>query len=221
MSTESGAKTKQAERPGPGPVGPRGGGPMGMGMPAAKSLHFKESGLRLLRQLKPELWPLLAAVVLVIGSVALAVVGPKLLGNATNEVFTGFIGSRLPAGATKAQVIQGMRAAGDNQSADMLASMDVTPGEGVDFSVVGTILAGVLLVYLGSALLGYAQGLITTGLVQRSVYRMRRDIEEKFACLPLSYFDRQSRGEILSRVTNDVDNIAQTLQQTLSQLLNA
>jgi ATP-binding cassette subfamily B protein len=194
---------------------------MAMGMPAAKSLHFGRSSARLLKTLRPERWPLAGAIVLVIASVALGVLGPKMLGNATNEVFNGFIGAQLPAGASKDQVVEGLRAQGQDTFADMLAGMDVTPGEGVDFGAVGGILVAVLIIYIASALLSYGQGLLTTGVVQRSVYRLRREVENKLATLPLSYFDRQARGEILSRVTNDIDNIAQSLQQTLSQLLNA
>jgi ATP-binding cassette subfamily B protein len=194
---------------------------MGMGMPAAKSLNFKASGARLLRELKPERWPLFGAIALAIVSVALGVIGPKMLGNATQEVFTGFVGAQLPAGASKAQVVEGLRARGQDQFADMLSGMDVTPGEGVDFHAVGAILLAVLIIYIASALFGYVQGLLTTTVVQRTVFRMRRDVETKLGYLPLSYFDRQPRGEILSRVTNDIDNIAQTFQQTMSQLLNA
>jgi ATP-binding cassette subfamily B protein len=194
---------------------------MSMGMPAAKSLNFKASSARLLRTLSPERLRMIAVLALAIVSVALGVLGPKMLGNATNEVFNGFIGSRLPAGVSKAEVVASLQARGQDQFADMLAGMDVVPGEGVDFGAVGLILVAVLTIYVASALFGYAQGMLLTGVVQRSVFRMRRDVETKLGYLPLSYFDHQPRGEILSRVTNDIDNIAQTLQQTLSQLLNA
>jgi ATP-binding cassette subfamily B protein len=106
--------------------------------------------------------------------------------------------------------------------ADMLAGMDnVVPGQGIDFPALGHVLVLVLALYFGAWLFGYIQGLITTGLVQRTVYRMRQQVETKLGRLPLSYVDRHARGDLLSRVTNDIDNLAQTLQQTLSQLINA
>jgi ATP-binding cassette subfamily B protein len=195
---------------------------MGGGAPGEKALNFKASGKRLVGLLRPEAWRITASILLAIGSVALSVVGPKMLGRATTEIFTGFIAGRLPAGASVDQVVAGLRARGEGRQADMLAGMDgLVPGQGIDFSAIGDILAGVLAVYVASALLGYAGGLINTGIIQRTVYRMRRDVERKLGSLPLSYFDRQGRGEILSRVTNDIDNIAQTLQQTLQQMLVA
>ncbi|MDR3202910.1 MAG: ABC transporter ATP-binding protein/permease [Bifidobacteriaceae bacterium] len=218
------AKTGGAAKPvgPPGGRGPRGGPMGGHGMaPGEKSLNFKASGKRLLGMLRPERIKVALVLVLSMASVGLGVLGPKLLGRATNEVFAGFIGSKLPAGMPKEQVVEGLRQRGQNQFADMVSGMDLVPGQGVGFETVGRILAGVLAVYVASALLAYAQGLIATGVIQRVVYRMRRDVEAKLGRLPLAYYDRQPRGEILSRVTNDIDNVAQTLQQTMSQLLNA
>jgi len=154
-------------------------------------------------------------------SVGMTVLGPKVLGNATNLIFEGVIGRNLPAGVTQEQAIEGLRAQGQDQVADMLTGMNVTPGEGIDFSLLGTVLGGVLVLFVGAWIFGWVQGLVTTGVVQRTVYRMRQDVETKLSRLPLSYFDRQSRGDVLSRVTNDIDNISQTLQQTMSQLINA
>ncbi len=129
---------------------------------------------------------------------------------------------QLPAGITQEEAVAGLQAQGQNELADMLAGVPgVVPGEGVDFQQLALVLAGVLAVYLGSALFSYLQGLITTYVVQRTTYRMRSDVETKLARLPLRYFDGRSRGEILSRVTNDIDNLSQTLQQTMSQLINA
>src|SRR5262249_10288175 len=100
----------------------------------------------------------------------------------------------------------------------VLRSVDFTPGVGIDFTALGRTLGLVALIYCCSSLVLAFQGRITTSLVQRAVYRMRQDAQANLSRLPLSYFAAQPRGEILSRVTNDMDNLAQTLQQTLSQI---
>ncbi len=103
----------------------------------------------------------------------------------------------------------------------MLASMNVVPGQGIDFAALGAILLLVAGVYLASSVFSWAQTYIMAGVTQRTVYRLRRRVDTKLGQLPLAYFDRESRGDILSRVTNDIDNIAQTLQQSLTQLITA
>ncbi|HEY0189022.1 MAG TPA: ABC transporter ATP-binding protein [Cellulomonas sp.] len=199
-----------------------GGGPgQGMGMPGEKSLDFAASGKRLLGVLRPERWRIAVVVLLGIISVALSVSGPKVLGNATNAIFGGVIGKMLPAGITQEQAVAGLRAEGKDTLADMLSGMDVIPGQGVDFAHLHTILLWVVAIYVTSALFSWVQGLITTGIVQRVVRGLRQDVESKLGRLPLSYFDRQPRGEVLSRVTNDIDNVSQTLQQTMSQLITS
>jgi ATP-binding cassette, subfamily B, multidrug efflux pump len=204
------------------PASARGHGPMAaMGMPGEKSSNFSESGKRFLRELRPERARLVAIVTLGVASVALAVIGPKLLGSATDVLFEGFVGKQLGAYATQEQAEAALRAQGQDQSADMLSGMDVVPGVGIDFSRLGQILLVVVLVYVGSFLFGWAQGRMTAGVVQRSVLRLRADVEAKLHRVPLSYLDRQARGELLSRVTNDIDNVAQTLQQTLSQVITS
>jgi ATP-binding cassette subfamily B protein len=192
------------------------------GMPVEKALDFTGSGRRLLAALSPERWWIGVVVVLSVASVTLAVLGPKVLGQATNVIFAGVVGQRLPAGITVAEAVAGLRARGQDQLADLLSGVPgVVPGEGVDFGRLRTILLAVLAIYLGSALFGYLQGLVTTYVVQRTTYRMREEVEAKLTRLPLKYFDGRTRGEILSRVTNDIDNVSQTLQQTMSQLVNA
>jgi ATP-binding cassette subfamily B protein len=182
-------------------------------------MDFSGSSRRLLGELRPERGIL--ALVLVLGgsSIALSVLGPKILGHATDLIFAGVVGRQLPAGTTQAEAIAALRAHGRDTSADMLASIHgVIPGQGIDFHAVGIVLLWVLLIYLGSAVFGLVQARIANKIVQRAVFRLRRQVEEKLATLPLRYFDRQPRGEVLSRATNDIDNIAQTLQQTLSQI---
>ena len=208
--------------PGPGAAG-MGRGPAAFmgGMSTEKSLDFRGSTRRLLRTLKPE-HPLIAATLfLAAGSVTLSVLGPRLLGRATDIVFTGVVGRQLPAGTTKADAVDRLRDQGKDTLADMLASMDIVPGRGIDFGAVGRVLMIVLAIYVAASVLGLIQGRLTTVIVQRSVFRLREQAQAKLSRLPLSYFDRQPRGEVLSRVTNDLDNVTQTLQQGLSQIVTS
>ena len=216
------AEEKAAEaRRGPGRNPHQGRGPMGMAMPGEKSKSFLPSAKRLMRRLRPERALVLVVIALAVVSVVLTAVGPKILGHATNIIFEGFFGARLPAGATKDQVIQGLRAQGQGQLADLLSGMNVVPGQGIDFTALGQVLTLVMGLYLLGALLQWASGWILAGVVTRTVNRLRADVEAKLNRLPLPYFDGQPRGELLSRVTNDVDNVQQSLQQTLSQLLTS
>jgi ATP-binding cassette subfamily B protein len=189
------------------------------GMPPAKALDFRRSSRRLLATLRPD--RLLAAVVLGLGamSVALTVLGPRVLGHATDLIFSGVVGARLPAGTTKEQAVAALRQRGSGKLADMLSSMDVVPGHGIDFARLGKVLLWVLVIYVLAWLLAVVQGRLTAAVVQRAIFRLRQQVEVKLSRLPLSYFDQQPRGEVLSRATNDTDNISQTLQQTLNQML--
>ena len=154
-------------------------------------------------------------------SVALSVIGPKLLGHATDLIFAGVVGKQLPAGISKDQAIAEARARGNGRFADLLSGTDAVPGSGIDFTALGRVLLLVLLLYVTASIFMWAQGYLVAGVVQRTVYRLRADVEAKLNRLPLSYFDKQPRGEILSRVTNDIDNLGQSLQQTMSQLLTS
>jgi len=209
--------TQAPERPKHGPQ-TRGHGPMAMG-PAEKAINFGPSLRRLLATLRPERTLIWLVIALTVVSVAANVAGPKVLGEMTNLLFAGLIGKNLPAGVPLEQVVAGLRASGQDTFADLLVGMQVTPGQGVDWDAV----ARVGWLALGLAVVGglflWASGFLLNNVVQRSVYRMRSDVQAKLDRLPLSYFDRQPRGELLSRVTNDIDNIATSLQQTLSQLL--
>ncbi|GAA3489594.1 MULTISPECIES: ABC transporter ATP-binding protein [Streptomyces] len=198
-------------------------GPAGrmMGPPTEKSMDFRGSGKRLLRQLAPEkvtLWVLFVALVF---SVTLSVIGPKILGSATDLLFAGIVGRTMDAGPTKEEAVEGLRAAGDGRLADMLSGVDFTPGQGIDFGAIGTVLLIVLAVYVGAGLLMLVSTRMVNRAVNRTVYRMRQDVQAKLSRLPLSYFDRAKRGEVLSRTTNDIDNIGQTMQQTMGQLINS
>jgi ATP-binding cassette subfamily B multidrug efflux pump len=196
-----------------------GGGPFG-GMGATeKAMSFRASLRRLLGRLSPERSRIAAVIALGVTSVVLAVIGPKVLGRATDIIFSGAVGRQLPAGMTIEQVIAAARASGHANLADMLARMHVVPGQGIDFGALGVVLAWALALYVGSSVFSWMQGYLLNDVVQRTVFRLRSDVEEKLHRLPLEFFDKQPRGELLSRVTNDIDNLAQSLQQTMSQLL--
>ncbi|MGA5195866.1 ABC transporter ATP-binding protein [Streptomyces exfoliatus] len=197
-----------------------GGRMMAGGGPDQRSMDFKGSGKRLLKQLAPErgaLWVMMIAVAL---SVAASVVGPKILGKATDLVFAGVVGRQIEGG-TKAEAIANLRTAGDSGMADMLSGVDFTPGQGIDFSAVGDVLLVVLGVYVAAGLLMLVSTRMSIKVINRTVYRMREDVQTKLSRLPLSYFDKAKRGEVLSRATNDIDNISQTLQQSMGQLINS
>ncbi|HEY4342109.1 MAG TPA: ABC transporter ATP-binding protein [Steroidobacteraceae bacterium] len=201
---------------------PGGGGPFaGMNIPVKKAKQFRPSARRLLAQLRPEKGKLVAVVALAIMAVACSVTGPRLLGEATNFVVSGVVSKSLPAGATQADVIARLRAAGQGARADMLSGMKLTPGHGVDFTALAHLLLLTLALYACAATFTWGQTWLLSGIVQRTVYRLRETVEAKLHRLPLQYFDAHKRGEVLSRVTNDVDNIAQSLQQTVSQLITS
>jgi ATP-binding cassette subfamily B protein len=201
----------------------RGGGPpwAGVGQPSEKPSAFGPSARRLVGRLAPERWGVLAVLLLGVVSTALNVVGPLLLGAATDVIFTGVVGRSLPAGLTAEEAAERARASGDGTTANLIEVQGVVPGVGIDFPALGAVLLGVIALYVGAALFGYAQGYLLNGVVQRVVLVLRRECEEKLHRLPLRYLDAQQRGEILSRVTNDVDNVSTSLQQTLSQLLTS
>ena len=224
-TTKDDRPSGEQQRP---PGGRPHGGPMGMGlgMPGQKSMDFRGSMRRLVRVLRPERVRLVAVLVLGALSVAAAVAGPKLLGNATDVLFEGVVSRQLeqavPAGTTQLQAEEALRAAGQDTLADLVSGMrGLTVGAGVDFDRLWSILLLVLAVYVAAFLFGWWQGRLTTRAVQNTVRRLRSQVEEKLTRVPLSYFDRQPRGELLSRVTNDIDNVAQTVQQTLSQLVTS
>ena len=209
----------------PRPSGPGGRGPgmmgMGMGLPPAKALDFGGSLRRLLGLLGPERLLIVAVLGLAVVSVTLAILGPKVLGEATNLIFEGAISAQLPAGTTTDQVVSGLRAQGQDQLADMLSTMTLTPGQGIDFGALAQILVLLAGLYAFSSVFGWLQGWVMAGVTQRTVYRLRTAVDEKLGRLPLRYFDSHPRGDLLSRVTNDIDNIGQSLQQSLTQLITS
>lgn len=208
------------QRRGPNVRGP--GGHVPIGAPTQKSQDFGRSARRLLGLMAPQRVQVLSVVGLAVVSVVLTAIGPKILGRATDLIFAGFIGSQLPAGVTRQQAVDGLRSSGQERFADMVGAMpDLVPGQGIDMSAVGRVLLVALAVYVVASVLSWWQGWLLAGAVQTVVARLRADVEAKLHRLPLPYFDNQPRGELLSRVTNDIDNVAQSLQQTLSQLLTS
>jgi ATP-binding cassette subfamily B protein len=202
-----------------GPMGMMRGGPGAR--PPQKSKDLRGTTRRLLGRLRPERTKLALALVLGVTSVAFMVSGPEILGNATNVLFDGIVGKQLPAGTTKAQALTYLRDHGHSQIASMVAGMNITPGVGVNIDKLGIVLGLAALVYLLGASFSYLQGFTMAGLTQRVMFGMRRDVEAKLSRLPLRYFDSHPHGDILSRVTNDIDNLTTTIQQGLSQLITS
>ncbi|MGV9244748.1 ABC transporter ATP-binding protein [Streptomyces sp. NPDC003710] len=194
---------------------------MGGGGPDQRSMDFKGSGKRLLAQFKPERTTMVAMLACGVLSVGLSVVGPKILGKATDLVFAGIIGRQMPSGPSKEQVLASMRKRGEGGIADMLSGTDFTPGKGIDFGAVGNVLLLALGTFLVAGLLMAVSTRLSNRAINKTVYRLREEVQAKLSRLPLSYFDRRQRGEVLSRATNDIDNIGQTLQQSMGQLINS
>ena len=174
-----------------------GGGAWGaMGRPAEKARNFRGTLLRLVRYLLPHRLRLLAVFVFAVVSTVFSIVGPKLLGQATTDIFTGVVAKITAARAHR-------------------------PIPAMDFGPIERIALILIVLYVISAFFNYLQQYIMAGVAQRTVYDLRKDVDDKLARLPLRFFDARTHGEILSRVTNDVDNIATTLQQSLTQLITS
>ena len=194
---------------------------MAAGQPVEKSLDFLPSAKRVLGRLRPERARVLTVLGLTAASVAFSVTGPILLGRATDLIFAGVLGKRLPTGLTKQQAVEAARATGDNGLADLLSGTSVVPGRGIDTDALSRVLLLVLALYVTASILMWLQGRVLNGVVQRTTFQLRAEVEDKLHRLPLRYVDDRPRGELLSRVTNDIDNVQQTMQQTFSQLLNS
>ena len=208
-------------RPGGGMARGAAMGRPGQVQPTERARDLRGTLRRLLARLRPERAWLAGAGLLGVASVGFMVAGPKILGDATNVLFDGLVGKQLPAGMTQAQVIALLRARGEGQLASLLGGMSVTPGVGVDITRLGQVLGLAALVYLLGAAFNFGQGYIMAGITQRAMYGLRHEVEDKLARLPLRYFDSHPHGDILSRVTNDIDNLTTTIQQGLSQLLTS
>ena len=201
-------------------TGPR--GPLAAGAdPAEKPRSFGPSIKRLIGLLAHYRIAMIVVLASIVGSVVATSIAPRILGHATDLIFNGIIGSRLPAGISKEQAVAGLRGRGQGTFADMVASMNLTPGVGVDFSAVARVLTVVLALYVGASLVSWLASYLLNIVVVGTITRLRADVEVKVHRLPLRYYDAAQRGDLLSRVTNDLDNLSQTLQQTIMQFLNS
>src|SRR6218665_1556191 len=218
VSDEVTTDTSEFERP--DDYTPDGDDWMG-GQPTKKAKHFWPSAKRLFGLLAPEKWLFAFITLLNVVSVVLMVIAPKVLGEAMDVIFNGLIGKQLPAGVPLDELVAGLRAQGNDQYADMLEGSKIVPGEGIDFGRLGTLILTVIALYLVASFLMWLTGYLLNGMVMRVIFTLRQNIEEKINRLPLSYFDGRQRGDVLSRVTNDVDNIQQALQQAFSQLVQS
>lgn len=192
-----------------------------MQLPPERTRDFRGTAVRLVKRLTPQRVTTAAVLLLGVAGIAIGVIGPRVLGHATDLLFNGVIGRQLPAGLTKEQAVEAARARGDGTFADLLSGMDVVPGRGVDVDAVGRTLLLALGLYLVAALFVWLQARLLNVTVQRTMVALRADVEAKVHRLPLSYFDTRQRGEVLSRVTNDVDNIGSSLSMTIAQLLTS
>jgi ATP-binding cassette subfamily B protein len=186
-----------------------------------KATNFGKSFLRMIGLLGPHKWAFVFVSIMGAIGVVLAVIAPKVLGEATNLIFEGVVsrqlGDNFPPGMSQDQVVEALRAAGQTDVANMVAAMhNFQVGAGVDFESLRWVIIGVLAIYVFSAVLTWLQGYVINIIMVRSMWRLREEVEAKINRLPLSYFDRVQRGELISRVTNDIDNITQTMQQALS-----
>ena len=189
------------------------------GGPARKAKAFWPSAKRLMSLFRTEKLGLAVVAVMVLVAVVFNVWAPRVLGRAMDVIFGGVVSAQMPGGLSREQVIDGLRAQGEDQAAEMLSGMAFTPGEGIDFTELGRLILIVLGMYLVAQLFMWLQGRVLNDLVMRLVFRLREDIEAKINRLPLSYFDRGQRGDLLSRATNDVDNVQQALQQAFASLV--
>ena len=212
----------------PGRRGGRGrgpmGGPMGMAMPVEKAKDFRGALWRLVRELRPERPRILLVVAVAFLSTAGQVFGPKILGNGINKLMDGLVGKEmgqyLPAGTTHAQAVAILNQT-HNPLASLVAGTNAIPGVGIDFGALGMVLLGLTGLYLLATFFTWVAWYTMAGVAQRTVYRLRREVDQKLGRLPLKYFDTHARGDTLSRVTNDIDNIANTLQQSLTQIITS
>jgi ATP-binding cassette subfamily B multidrug efflux pump len=219
-----------ARRPMGGPMGGPGGrgrgpmGGMGMAMPTEKPKDFRGTFRRLLGELRPERPWILVVVAVAFLSTAGQVFGPKILGNGINQLMDGLVGKELgqymPAGTTHAQAVAILNQA-HSPLADLVAGTTAVPGVGTDFGALGMVLIGLAALYLAATFFSWVAWYVMAGVAQRTVYRLRREVDQKLGRLPLRYFDTHAHGDTLSRVTNDIDNIANTLQQSLTQIITS
>lgn len=233
------AENNTSRQAAPRPMGIGGGRGPGMQGPVEKPRDLKGTLSQLLRYLRPFWFKIILVLVFAIMSTIFAIVGPKILGNATNQIVNDYVsitaydqvvshlpkGTVLPAGTTGATVLQHMPSSVTSKipttQLSTIKTLDFSQRPTFHFAAIGQIILLLVGLYLLSAIFTYVQSWIMTGVTQQITYRFRRDISEKINRLPLSYFDKRTYGEVLSRVTNDVDTVSQTLNQSLSQIITS
>lgn len=219
----------------------RQGGPMGNMGAGEKAKNFRGTMKKLVCYLAAFRWRLLAVAVLAVGSTIFAIVSPKILGEATNQIVKDYVSikaydtitkklpadTKLPSGTTGGNILNKLPNKSEIENKipagqlDAIRALDMTKRPAFHFDAIGQIVLWLVGLYLLSATLRYLESWIMTSVTQKVTFQMRRDISLKINRLPLSYFDKQTYGEVLSRVTNDVDTISQTLNQSLSQIVSA
>ena len=218
------------------------GGPMGGGMGAGeKAKDFKGTVKKLAKYLAEFRWQMLMVAIFAVGSTTFAIVSPKILGGATNQIVEDYVsmkayetitnklpnGASLPAGTTGADVLKRLPNQSEIESQipsnqlDIIKKLDLSRRPEFHFEAIWRVVSLLIGLYILSAIFRYIQTWLMTQVTQTVTFRMRRQLSEKINRLPLSYFDKQTYGEVLSRVTNDVDTISQTLNQSLSQVVSS
>ena len=218
------------------------GGPMGGGMGAGeKAKDFKGTVKKLAKYLAEFRWHMLMVAIFAVGSTTFAIVSPKILGGATNQIVEDYVsmkayetitsklpnGASLPAGTTGADVLKQLPNQSEIESQipsnqlDTIRKLDISRRPEFHFDAIWRVVSLLIGLYILSAIFRYIQTWLMTEVTQTVTFRMRRQLSEKINRLPLSYFDKQTYGEVLSRVTNDVDTISQTLNQSLSQIVSS
>ena len=204
-------KDKDSIRSVPGPMGRGGFG--AMGRPVEKAKDFRGTLLRLLKYFAPEKTKFIIVLICAIFGTIFSIVGPKILGLATTKLFDNLIASFLIQ-ARNLQIEKQLQA---NPS----LSLRLLPVPGIEFGYIGRIILILIILYIVSAIFTFIQQYLMSGVTQRTVYKMRRDVDEKLNRLPLKYFDGRTHGEILSRAVNDMDNVSSTLQQSITQFITS
>ncbi|MFA6198393.1 MAG: ABC transporter ATP-binding protein [Patescibacteria group bacterium] len=225
--------------PRPGQFGPMRGGPAAMMMPGQKAKNFKGTMKQLVAYLRPYWISIIIVIVSAIGSTIFAIISPKVLGHMTNQVVSDYIhktayeqvqanlpaGTIIPPGTTGAQLLERMPAVvADKIPAAIregLKALDLSTKPAFDYVKLRNFALELIGLYLLSMIFSYIQGWIMTNVSQKVTYKFRRDISTKIGRMPLKYFDSQTHGEVLSRVTNDIDTVSQTLNQSLSQIVTS
>jgi len=204
------SETPKNRRSGRGMMG-RGG--FGMGRSGGKAKNFSGTFKRLIRYFKPEVTRLSIVIIAAIFGTVFNIVGPKILGKATTKLFENLIGSFIVQARNQMiekQLIQ-----------NPLLPLHISPVPGIEWGYIGRIMLILVVLYVFSAVFIFIQQYFMAGVAQRTIYKMRNEVDEKLQRLPLKYFDGRTHGEILSRAVNDMDNISSTLQQSISQTITS